>query len=138
MKQNLAALGTGLLFGIGLNLSQMVNPDKVLAFLDITGHWDPSLALVMAGALLVSLPAYLFILKRSAPVCATSFDLPQKTQPDTRLLVGASLFGIGWGLAGYCPGPVISALAINWQEAVPFIIAMWLGGLIADRFKKLQ
>ena len=133
MKQQLTALATGVLFGVGLNLSQMVNPEKVLAFLDIARNWDPSLALVMAGALLVSFPAYMFILGRDKPVCAESFDLPGKTRPDTRLLFGASIFGVGWGLAGYCPGPVIAALTINWREAVPFVIAMWIGGLLAEK-----
>lgn len=138
MKQQLIALGTGILFGVGLNLSQMVNPEKVIAFLDIAGNWDPSLALVMVGALLVSFPAYMFILNSKRPVCAESFDLPEKTRPDPRLLVGAALFGTGWGLAGYCPGPAVSTLAINWQEALPFILAMWVGGFIADKFVQLK
>ncbi len=133
MKQQVTALGTGILFGVGLNVSQMVNPEKVIAFLDIAGNWDPSLAFVMAGALLVSFPAYMFILNRNRPVCAESFDLPTKARPDPRLLGGVALFGMGWGLAGYCPGPAVSALAINWHEAVPFIIAMWVGGLLAEK-----
>lgn len=134
MWRSLAALLTGLLFGVGLAWSQMVYPQKVLAFLDVAGgHWDPSLALVMLGALAVTLPAFAVILKRGGPLLDVRFYLPDKTAPDARLLVGAALFGVGWGLAGYCPGPAIAALAIHWREALPFLLATAAGGWLADR-----
>ncbi len=132
MKTGITALGTGIVFGFGLNLSQMVNPGKVLAFLDVTGNWDPSLALVMAGALAIAMPLFSITLKRSAPVLSNKFALPVKQKPDKSLLIGAALFGCGWGLAGYCPGPAIASLLINWQEAIPFVIAMAVGGKLCD------
>ncbi len=132
MKTGITALFSGIVFGFGLNLSQMVNPEKVLAFLDITGNWDPSLALVMAGALAVALPLYSITLKRTAPLLAEKFELPVKQQLDKSLLLGATLFGCGWGLAGYCPGPALAAMLINWQEAIPFVIAMAVGGKLCD------
>lgn len=132
MARQLLALFAGIVFGVGLAWSQMVYPLKVLAFLDITGHWDPSLALVMAGALTVTLPLFPWILKCQRPLLAQTFHLPSQSDIDSPLLVGAALFGVGWGIAGYCPGPAIAALAIHWQEAVPFLLAVAAGGLAAD------
>ena len=133
MKRGLSiALVSGILFGAGLTLSQMVNPFKVLAFLDVFGHWDASLAFVMGGALFIAAPAYHWILKQQKPVCEEKFYLPTKTRIDTRLVIGAMLFGMGWGIGGYCPGPALSALVINWQEAIPFVLAMIAGGFLAD------
>lgn len=127
-----AALLAGALFGAGLTISQMINPRKVLAFLDLAGDWDPSLALTMGGALLVTVPGYRFVFRRAGPVFDATFRLPLKTAVDGRLLAGAAMFGVGWGLAGYCPGPAISALALGTVEPWIFIGAMlaggWLGG----------
>ena len=131
-KTNIVALFAGVLFGVGLSLSQMINPQKVLAFLDVFGNWDPSLALVMGGALAVTIPAYYLILRDPAPAIAKKFYLPDKSAIDMPLALGAALFGIGWGIAGYCPGPAIAALSINWQEAVPFLIALAAGGFVTD------
>lgn len=124
-------LVAGLLFGAGLTLSQMVNPAKVLGFLDIAGiadgSWDPSLAFVMAGALLVTGLGYRLAFRRAAPLAAPQFHLPKQTEIDARLIGGAAIFGLGWGLAGYCPGPAIASLAFGRLEVVAFVLAMLAG-----------
>lgn len=127
MKTNLTALFSGIIFGFGLCLSQMINPLVVTRFLDVTGQWDPSLLFVMLGALLVTLPVFPFILKRNKPVCAAAFDLPSKKTVDRRLISGAILFGTGWGLAGICPGPAVSSLAFALPKSIVFFIAMLAG-----------
>ncbi len=132
MRQNTIALLSGIILGAGLALSGMTSPLKVLAFLDITGKWDASLVFVMLAAILVTMPSYHWILKRPSPVLAPRFYLPNMKHLDIRLLSGASIFGVGWGLAGYCPGPAVANLAINWKEAVPFLLAVITGGFIAD------
>ena len=130
MTRALIALGTGLLVGLGLGVSRMVDPAKVLGFLDITGNWDPTLAFVMGGALLITLPLTLPTLKRSRPLLDRAFSLPTKTQLDARLIGGATLFGVGWGLVGYCPGPAISSLAYGRYETVIFLAALVAGSLL--------
>jgi len=129
MSKNVAALLAGLVFGFGLALSHMVEPTKVLDFLDVAGRWDPSLALVMAGALVVTFIAYRLIGRRPKPLLATHFLLPTKSELDRPLIVGAAIFGIGWGLAGYCPGPGIAALGLGTWEAPVFIVALAAGSL---------
>ena len=137
MKQALAqdgmALLAGALFGAGLAVSQMINPRKVQAFLDLAGDWDPSLALTMAGALLVTSVGYRLVLKRPRSLLGEAFRLPSQQLIDSRLLLGAALFGIGWGLGGYCPGPAIAALALGNLEPWLFLGAMLIGGLLAGR-----
>ncbi|HXF08812.1 MAG TPA: DUF6691 family protein [Candidatus Acidoferrales bacterium] len=133
MSARVAAFVAGLLFGIGLYTAQMVNPNKVLAFLDIAGRWDPSLALVMGSAVLITGLGFPLVLRRSKPVWNDSFSLPMRRDIDRPLLLGAALFGIGWGMAGYCPGPAIAALLINPAEAVPFVLAMLLGARVQSR-----
>jgi uncharacterized membrane protein YedE/YeeE len=130
MGRNLAALAAGLLFGLGLAVSQMVNPQKVQAFLDVTGDWDPSLALVMGGALAVTAIAFRLVLRRKTPVFGGSFALPAGGRIDRRLLAGAAIFGAGWGLAGYCPGPALAALSRPGVESIVFVIAMLAGSLL--------
>ncbi len=130
MTRALIALGTGLLFGLGLAVSRMVDPAKVLGFLDITGNWDPTLAFVMGGALLITLPLTLPTLKRSRPLLDRAFSLPTKTRLDPRLIGGSTLFGVGWGLVGYCPGPAISSLAYGRHETVIFLAALIVGSLL--------
>ena len=117
------ALGAGILFGVGLWLSGMANPRKVLDFLDITGNWDPSLLLVMGGAVAVTAVFFRPILKRKPVDFRQSIDLP--------LVAGAAIFGIGWGIGGYCPGPAITALSNLTLEPVVFVAAMIAGGLLA-------
>ena len=130
LARNLAALAAGLLFGLGLAIAQMVNPKKVQAFLDVTGNWDASLALVMGGALAVTAVAFRFVLRREAPVFGGSFALPVGTVIDRKLLAGAAIFGMGWGLAGYCPGPALAALSRPGVEAAAFVTAMLAGSLL--------
>lgn len=127
----LAALGAGVLFGLGLSISEMINPAKVLAFLDIAGAWDPSLALVMAGALLVTLPAYRAAQGRPRPMLAERFYWPTAQVIDFRLICGAALFGIGWGLVGFCPGPAFASVAFGAPKPFIFIGAMVIGAMLA-------
>ena len=123
----LVALFSGVLFGLGLVVSGMVNPAKVLGFLDVAGDWDPTLAFFMGGALLVAVPAFRVILKRPRLVLAEEFALPAKKDLDARLLAGSALFGVGWGLAGFCPGPAVTALASGLAPAFVFVAAMVAG-----------
>lgn len=126
------ALLSGTLFGLGLVVSGMVNPAKVLAFLDVAGNWDPTLAFVMLGALAVTTPAFRVVLKRRGPWFANRFALPTKTDLEPRLALGAALFGIGWGLAGLCPGPAVTALVTARGEIVLFVAALLAGTVICD------
>ncbi len=130
MKQGFAALLSGLLFGAGLAVSGMLIPDKVLNFLDIAGHWDPSLALVMGGAILVTLPGYFLVTKAPRPLFAEGFSLPTTSAIDSKLLGGASLFGIGWGLSGLCPAPALVNITTGLSEVLVFLAAMLVGMLI--------
>jgi hypothetical protein len=117
----------GLLFGAGLIVSQMSNPAKVIGFLDLAGAWDPSLALVMAGAVAVFGLAYRLSLRRHAPLLESKFHAPEKTRIDAPLLIGAAIFGIGWGLAGFCPGPAIVAAGFGDARVWLFLAAMAAG-----------
>lgn len=128
-----AALIAGMLFGLGLSISQMIDPNKVIAFLNVGGDWDPSLALVLAGAVAISALGYRIAVHRERPVCAPDFQVPQNTVVDTRLLTGAAIFGVGWGLAGYCPGPAIAALALGSLEPLLFVAAL-IAGALAHRW----
>ncbi len=123
----LAALLAGLLFGAGLTISDMVNPDRVIDFLDVAGTFDPTLAFVMIGALAVAGPGYALVLRRNAPMLDEGFHLPARTDMDVRLIGGAVLFGIGWGIGGICPGPGIAALVSLRWEPVLFVAAMMVG-----------
>lgn len=125
-----AALLAGLLFGLGLAVSGMTHPGKVLDFLDVAGHWDPSLMFVLGGAVGVTVLAFRLIMRRKTPLLADKFHLPQAQDIDRPLIAGAVLFGIGWGISGYCPGPAISLLAApNWELWV-FLPSMLLGALL--------
>jgi uncharacterized membrane protein YedE/YeeE len=133
MPRILASLSAGLLFGLGLAVSQMVNPAKVLGFLDVAGAWDPSLALVMAAAVTVTWIGYRLVLGRPKPVLTESFQLPTKSAIDARLIIGAAIFGIGWGLAGLCPGPAIASAAYLQAETLYFVPALLAGLFLARR-----
>jgi uncharacterized protein len=132
MKQVLAALGTGIVFGLGLAISQMVDPAKVLGFLDLAGDWDPSLAFVMGGAVAVSFFGFRAAAARIRPFFAAAFQMPKATDLDARLLGGAALFGVGWGLVGICPGPAIAGLAFGLTESVIFVAALLVGAGLAN------
>ena len=120
----------GLVFGLGLLISGMASPEKVLGFLDLAGPWDPSLALVMGGAIAVGLLGFALVRKRSKSVLGEPMQMPTRKDIDAPLVVGASLFGIGWGLAGYCPGPALVGITAGIPSALIFTVAM-LAGMIA-------
>lgn len=126
-KQFVTAFLTGLIFGAGLLLSGMANPDKVLSFLDLAGAWDPSLALVMGGAIAVGLFAFTYIRGRRQSLLGEPLHLPVKKSVDKRLVLGSLGFGVGWGLAGFCPGPALVALGAGELKAVVFVAAMLAG-----------
>jgi uncharacterized membrane protein YedE/YeeE len=128
---------SGLVFGIGLVISGMSNPAKVLNFLDVFGAWDPSLAFVMGGATLVTFIGYRITLQRKHPVLLTDFQLPLSTAIDKPLLVGAALFGIGWGIGGFCPGPAWTALPLMASGTLAFLPAMLVGFLLGQPLKNI-
>jgi uncharacterized membrane protein YedE/YeeE len=128
-----AALASGLVFGLGLAVSGMMNPAKVIGFLDVAGDWDPTLAFVMVGALLVAVPAYRLIPKRGRPVLEEDFSLPKKKDIDASLIWGSALFGVGWGLVGFCPGPAVAALGTGLAPVFAFVAAMLAGMAIHAR-----
>lgn len=130
MRQHLLSLVSGTLFGAGLAVSGMIDPARVRAFLDVAGAWDPTLAFVMAGAILPMAIAWFVVGRRSTPLVAAQFHTPATSPIDRPLIGGAALFGIGWGLVGLCPGPAIAASAIQPLPALIFIAAMALGGAI--------
>lgn len=125
--KNLTALLAGLVFGVGLIVSGMANPAKVLGFLDLAGAWDPSLALVMVGAIAVGLLAFRVARGRPTSFCGEPMHLPTARQIDRRLVVGSLLFGTGWGVAGFCPGPALVALGMGESKALLFVVAMLAG-----------
>lgn len=127
MARLISSVLAGLLFGAGLALSGMIDPAKVLGFLDVAGDWDPSLAFVMGGALAVTLLGYRLVLRRPHPLFDAAFHLPTRRDIDARLLGGAALFGIGWGLAGYCPGPALASLGFGGRGVLTFVLAMLAG-----------
>ncbi|MGQ0621922.1 MAG: DUF6691 family protein [Panacagrimonas sp.] len=132
--QSLVSLIAGVLFGAGLVVGGMTDPGKVIGFLDLAGQWDPSLAFVMGAALCVTLPVFQFVIrKRSRPVLGSRFLLPTKTDLDPQLLGGSALFGIGWGIAGLCPGPAIANLVSGAPEVLAFVVAMVAGMWLRDR-----
>ena len=137
MKRNVFALAVGLIFGLGLCLSGMYQPAKVLGFLDLAGNWDPSLAFVMGGAIVVALPAFLLARRRSAAWVGGAIELPTRRAIDAPLVVGSGVFGIGWGLAGVCPAPGVVDLGFSSPSAALFVAAM-AAGMLASRFADLR
>ncbi|MCL4153922.1 UNVERIFIED_CONTAM: hypothetical protein GTU68_036735 [Idotea baltica] len=122
----------GLVFGIGISISGMANPAKVINFFDVTGAWDPSLAFVMGGALIVTFFGYRFVLKRPAPTMSEAFQIPSRRDLDLPLIGGSAVFGIGWGIAGFCPGGALPALGTGRTEVFVFVAAL-LAGIIAAK-----
>lgn len=125
--KTITSLLSGLVFGLGLIVSGMADPAKVLGFLDLAGAWDPSLALVMAGAIAVGLPAFYIARRRAASLLGEPMQLPTRRGIDRRLVVGSALFGAGWALAGFCPGPALVALGMGEMKALVFVLAMLVG-----------
>jgi uncharacterized protein len=134
-KQRLTALVSGLLFGAGLLVGGMTNPRRVIAFLDVGGAWDPSLAFVMLGAVAVHFIAYRWVRGKAAPFFADEFAIPKLRHIDRKLIGGSALFGVGWGLGGYCPGPGIVSLGAGSRDALVFVAAMFSGMLLASRYE---
>ncbi|UTW54652.1 DUF6691 family protein [Kordiimonas sp. SCSIO 12610] len=129
--RHIITFSAGLLFSFGLIVSEMINPQKVIRFLDVFGNWDPSLAFVMAGAVSVNLIGFRLITKRTNPLYAGEFLIPNRTDVDHDLIIGATCFGIGWGLVGLCPGPAIAALTAAPEQAALFVFSMLAGMFIA-------
>jgi uncharacterized membrane protein YedE/YeeE len=134
----IASLLCGLVFGAGLLISGMLQPDKVLAFLDVFGAWDPSLAVVMAAALAVSIPGFMLATGRSQPLLAARNFWPARNDIDRPLVVGSALFGIGWGLVGLCPGPALESLATLSPGVLVFVAAMAAGMVLRDLWQRFR
>jgi len=133
MKQGSLSLMVGILFGAGLTISGMTKPQKVIDFLDFFGSWDPSLAFVMIGAIAVNIVGYRLIMRKPSPIFASEFKVPHKSSLDKKLIMGSILFGIGWGLAGYCPGPALTSLVSLNENTLVFVAAM-VAGMFAFEF----
>jgi uncharacterized protein len=132
--QKIFVLLSGLLFGAGLTISSMVNPAKILNFLDLAGQFDATLIFVMCAGLIVTTIGYQLLFKRTKPFFDTQFHLPTDTGIDARLLGGAALFGLGWGLSGFCPGPAIASLVFGYQQSFIFVAAMIVGTMLVRFF----
>ena len=128
------SLVSGLIFGLGLSLSGMLDPVRVQGFLDVFGAWDPSLAFVLGGAVIVAFVGVMVSRHLARPAFDVEFHLPGTRRIDRRLVAGSALFGIGWGIAGFCPGPAVSALALGKLEVVVFVVTMLLGMIVHDRW----
>lgn len=133
MKQNLVALIAGVLFGLGLGLSQMIDRDRVLGFLDVGGIWDPTLLFVLSGAVIVTVITFRWVLRLPHPLVAKTFHLPTQKHIDRRLVVSSALFGVGWGITGYCPGPSVTALVLGIWNPLLFLVALIAGSLTFNR-----
>jgi uncharacterized membrane protein YedE/YeeE len=127
------ALISGVLFGLGLSVSQMVDPKIVVDFLDVTGSWNPALAFVMGGALCITFPAYFFIKNLARPKFADIFQIPNRKDIDAKLVIGAALFGIGWGIGGFCPGPALTVVPTLLAPVLAFVAAMIAGNWLASK-----
>jgi uncharacterized membrane protein YedE/YeeE len=137
MREVIAGVSTGFIFGLGLCLSRMSDPAVVLGFLDIAGVWDPTLLFVMAGGVAVTYLGYRHVLRRPNPLWARTFSIPTASAIDAPLLSGAAVFGVGWGLSGYCPGPAVLSLASGRRGVIYFVMAM-LAGMIAVRWIRMS
>lgn len=137
MGKLFAALLSGLIFGAGLAISGMTNTFRVQGFLDIAGAWDPTLAFVMGGGLLVTFIGYKLVLRQPAPLFDDSFSVPTRTDIDKPLWIGAALFGVGWGLVGYCPGPAVAGLSYAYTPTLIFVPTMVVGLLLARPLSKM-
>jgi hypothetical protein len=132
MPALLLALAAGLMFGLGLTVSGLVNPARVLGFLDITGDWNPTLALVLGGAVVVASAGFALARRRATPLLEATFHAPARTGSYGRLIGGALIFGVGWGMVGYCPGPALAALALGRWETLLFVLAMLAGMVLFE------
>jgi uncharacterized protein len=135
MRELIAGLSTGFIFGLGLCISRMTDPAVVQGFLDLAGAWDPTLIFVMAGGVAVTFVGYRFVLRQKRPLWAPKFSVPAAGTIDAPLICGSAIFGIGWGLSGYCPGPAVVSLASGRRGVILFVVAM-LAGMIAVRWMR--
>ena len=136
MYKNLFSLLSGLIFGIGLIISGMTNPAKVIGFLDVTGNWDPSLIFVMGGAIIFFAPSFYLLRGKNKPFFGSSFQIPTIRKIDRKLILGSSLFGVGWGMVGLCPGPAISSLGLLQPLSILFVLSM-ISGFYLSKFIKI-
>ena len=132
----LISLLSGIIFGLGLTISGMVNPQKVLGFLNLFGEWDPSLIFVMVGAIIIFAPMHFIFKRKSRPIFAKEFQINNNRNIDKKLLIGSGLFGAGWGLAGLCPGPAISSISFLNPNSLIFVLSMFVGFFIANSVEK--
>ena len=137
MMNRIASLLSGFIFGLGLTVSSMTNPAKVIGFLDITDNWDPSLMFVMIGAIAISAPLFYLLRNKTKPLFDLKFEIPTTKKIDKKLILGASIFGIGWGTVGFCPGPAIASLALLKPVSIMFVIAM-ASGFYMSKFVKID
>ncbi len=133
-----SALFAGLLFGLGLMVSGMADPAKVLGFLDLFGVWDPSLIFVMMGAILLGAPAFFLVRRRRLSLLGLPVQIPAAASITVRLIAGSAVFGIGWGLAGFCPGPALVSAAAGYPKAIGFVAAMIAGMLVFDQLERMR
>ena len=132
MMSKIVSCISGIIFGVGLSVSNMINPEKVLGFLDIFGLWDPSLIFVMMGAIIICAPVFFLFRNKNKPLFADNFTIPTLKSIDKNLIIGSGTFGIGWGMVGFCPGPAISSLALLNTYSVFFVLSM-LGGFLLTK-----
>jgi uncharacterized membrane protein YedE/YeeE len=137
VKRNLASFAAGSLFGAGLLLSGMTKPTKVIGFLDVAGAWDPSLAFVMIGGIAVHLALYKWIVRRPSPLVEAEFKVPTRREVDAKLVLGAAIFGVGWGLGGFCPGPGIASV-LRGGPALTFVVSMLAGMALHTFLSRLR
>ena len=133
--RNICSLTSGLLFGLGLAISSMINPGKIVGFLDVTGNWDPSLAFVMGGAVAITALTFRPILKRPTPILTNKFYLPSRTKLDSKLIFGAAIFGVGWAVSGLCPGPAIASIAFLNEKLLIFVCALLIGSFAGYKLR---
>jgi len=133
MISKMISFVSGMIFGIGLSVSNMINPEKVLGFLDLFGQWDPSLIFVMMGAIIISAPIFFLFKNKNKPLFADNFAMPTLKFVDKNLIIGSTTFGIGWGMVGFCPGPAISSLALSNTYSLFFVLSL-LGGFLLTEF----
>ena len=129
----IVSLFCGIIFGIGLVISEMINPAKVLGFLNLFGEWDPSLAFVMIGALIISTPLFHLFKNKEKPLFSLNFSIPENKEIDKKLIIGSVFFGAGWGLIGLCPGPAITSIALLNVSSAIFVVSMFIGFYIASK-----
>ena len=137
MVSKIVSCISGVIFGVGLSVSNMINPEKVLGFLNIFGLWDPSLIFVMLGAIIISAPVFFLFRSKNKPLFAENFTMPTLKSIDKNLIIGSSIFGIGWGMVGFCPGPAISSLALLNTYSVFFVLSMLGGFLLTELVNKI-